>query len=232
MDMKMTMTMSQIEKLAFQIANDLKQIKTRRQNRYKVTMIKIEKLEANLTSHLKQIEKRRNERDDKICGVCYDCEATCRLDCVHKLCDRCYPMLNKCPFCRKDYKCSRHWHIKHNYEINLNLARRNLLNSYQSVIEEITYLENRLDNNANDQSVILGICGYINNMLGKHLYYRERTYNGMKYQRASSSELMFKCSIWSDFMYSRTSRIKQNEIIERLINIDNRIYNMFETYNQ
>ena len=48
----MDMTMSQIEKLSFQIANDLKQIKTRRQNRYKVTMINIEKLGANLTRNL------------------------------------------------------------------------------------------------------------------------------------------------------------------------------------
>jgi hypothetical protein len=33
-------------------------------------------------------------------------------------------------------------------------------------------------------------------------------------------------------MYSGTSRIQQDEIIERLINIDNRINNIFETYNQ
>jgi hypothetical protein len=77
----MEMTMSQIEKIAIQIANDLKQIKPRRQNRFAVTMVKIEKLEANMTRHLKQIEKRREEREDKICGVCYDCEATCKLDC-------------------------------------------------------------------------------------------------------------------------------------------------------
>ena len=45
----MEMKLSQIEQLAIQIANDLKQIKTRRQNSYKVTMINIEKLGANLT---------------------------------------------------------------------------------------------------------------------------------------------------------------------------------------
>ena len=139
----MEMTMSQIDKLAFQIANDLKQIKTRRQNRYKVTMIKIEKLEANLTSNLKQIENRRKEREDKICGVCYDCEATCKLDCVHKLCDPCYPMMDKCPFCRKDYKCLRYWHIKNNCDIDLNLARGKMMDSYKFVVEEIAYLENR-----------------------------------------------------------------------------------------
>ena len=101
MDMEMTMNMNQIEKIAFQIANDLKQIKTRRQTRYKMTMINIETLEANITGNLKQIEKRRKEREeDKTCGVCYDCEATCKLNCVHKLCERCYPMMDKCPFCR------------------------------------------------------------------------------------------------------------------------------------
>ena len=108
----MEMTMSQIEKIAIQIANDLKQIKTRRvralrkhslseQNRFAVTMVEIEKLEANMTRHLKQIEKIREEREDKICGICYDCEATCKLDCVHKLCEKCYPKMDSCPFCRK-----------------------------------------------------------------------------------------------------------------------------------
>jgi len=103
MDMKMTMNMNQIEKIAFQIANGLKQIKAQRQNRYKVIMVKIEKLEANITRHLKLIEKRQQERADKICGVCYDCEATCKLDCVHKLCDKCYPKMDSCPFCRKKH---------------------------------------------------------------------------------------------------------------------------------
>ena len=93
-----------------------------------------------------------------MCGVCYDCEATCKLDCVHKLCERCYPMMDKCPFCRKDYKCLRYWHIKNNCGIDLNLARGKMMDSYKFVVEEIAYLENRLDNNANNQSVILGIC--------------------------------------------------------------------------
>ena len=43
----MDMTMSQIEKIAIQIANDLKQIKTRRQNRYIKTMTNIKLLKAN-----------------------------------------------------------------------------------------------------------------------------------------------------------------------------------------
>ena len=93
--------MSQIDKLAFQIANDLKRIKTRRQNRYKVTIIKIEKLEASLTSNLKQIKSRQSEREDKICCVCYDGEATCKLNCIHRLCSQCFPLCNGiCTFCR------------------------------------------------------------------------------------------------------------------------------------
>jgi hypothetical protein len=158
MDMKMKMTMSQIDKIAFQIANDLKQIKTQRQNRYKVIMVKIEKLGANLTRHLKLIEKRQQERADKICGVCYDCEATCKLNCIHKLCERCYPMMEKCPFCRKEYKCLRYWHIKNNCNIDINLNRGNLLSCYKSILDEISYLEDRLENYANDQSVVIGIC--------------------------------------------------------------------------
>jgi hypothetical protein len=120
----MEMTMSQIEKIAIQIANDLKQIKTRRQNRYIKTMTNIEKLEANITSNLKQIEKRREEREDKICGVCYDCEATCKLDCVHKLCDKCYPKMDSCPFCRKTYVWKNHYlDILLDKEIDINAPR-------------------------------------------------------------------------------------------------------------
>jgi hypothetical protein len=69
-------------------------------------------------------------------------------------------------------------------------------------------------------------------MFGKCLYYRERTYNGMKYQKAYSLEIMIKCSIWSHFMYSGTPRIQQDEITQRLISINSRIDNIFETYNQ
>ena len=67
MDMKMKMTLSQIEKIAIHIANDLKQY------RYKKTMTNIEKLEANITRDPTQTEGRRKEREeDKICDVCYD----------------------------------------------------------------------------------------------------------------------------------------------------------------
>ena len=89
-----------------------------------------------------------------------------------------------------------------------------------------------MDNHANGQSVIVGTCNYIDRMFGKHLYDREKTYNGMKYQRAYSLGIVIKCSIWGHFMYSGTPRIQQDEIIERLINLDNRKYNIFESYNQ
>jgi hypothetical protein len=78
----------------------------------------------------------------------------------------------------------RYWHIKNNCNIDINLNRGSLLNCYKSILDEISYLENRMDNYANDQSVVIGICNYINNMFGKCLYYREKTYNGMKISKS------------------------------------------------
>ena len=231
MDMKMTMNMSEVEKIAFQIANDLKQIKTQRQNRYKVIMVKIEKLGANLARHLKLIEKRQQERADKICGVCYDCEATCRLDCMHKICERCYPMMDKCPFCRKDYKCSRHWHIKNDYEIDIKLNKSNLLGLYTSMIDEIAYLEDRLEKNMYRRSVILGICTYINNMFGKYIYYREMTQYGMKYQRTELSDTVIEVAIRRHFLLSTISTIQKEEVIKRLTQINNKILKNFVYFN-
>ena len=53
---------------------------------------------------LKLIQQRREEREDKICGVCYDCQATCKVDCSHKVCQHCYTKMDSCPFCRKTYR--------------------------------------------------------------------------------------------------------------------------------
>ncbi len=48
--------------------------------------------------------KRKQDEEDKICCVCYECEADQPLKCSHKLCPTCYDKLTQCPLCRKCYK--------------------------------------------------------------------------------------------------------------------------------
>ena len=65
----------------------------------------LNKLQNKTNKELNIIKDRIQEREDKLCGVCYDEEATCKLNCVHKLCSNCFPMTDKRPFCRTRYIC-------------------------------------------------------------------------------------------------------------------------------
>ena len=81
---------------------------------------KIKKLERQIANELEIINLRIQEREDKLCGGCYDCEATYKLsNCVHRLCVRCVPSCNNiCPFCRRHYESIKsHWDIKRDVEI-------------------------------------------------------------------------------------------------------------------
>ena len=84
----------------------------------KIKMIK--KLERQIAKELEIIKHRIQEREDKSCGVCYDCEATFNVDhCVRKLCVRCAPACNNiCTFCRRPYELIKaYWEIKRDVEI-------------------------------------------------------------------------------------------------------------------
>ena len=48
--------------------------------------------------------KRKQDDEDKICCVCYECEADQPLKCSHKLCPTCYDKLTQCPLCREQFK--------------------------------------------------------------------------------------------------------------------------------
>ena len=48
--------------------------------------------------------KRKQDEEDKICCVCYECEADQPLKCSHKLCPTCYDKLTQCPSCREQFK--------------------------------------------------------------------------------------------------------------------------------
>jgi hypothetical protein len=45
--------------------------------------------------------KRKQDEEDKLCCVCYECEADQPLNCSHKLCLTCSTRVDKCPLCRK-----------------------------------------------------------------------------------------------------------------------------------
>jgi hypothetical protein len=199
-------------------------------------MTNIEMLEANITSNLKQIEKRvcarrkhslreRNERDDKICGVCYDCEATCKLDCVHKLCEKCYPKMDSCPFCRKPYIWKNHYlDILLDKEIDIDAPRHIPLNS-RTLGHRLNRFESILDDTY-QLSELLELCSKVNELVGKPIFYREREkVNGMYlYKRRQTYDLTIKIAIWETFMNKRVSKIKEEQFIDRLYHICNRIY--------
>jgi hypothetical protein len=48
--------------------------------------------------------KRKQDEEDKLCCVCYECEADQPLKCSHKLCPTCYDKLTQCPLCREQFK--------------------------------------------------------------------------------------------------------------------------------
>jgi hypothetical protein len=51
-----------------------------------------------------KMAKRKQDDEDKLCCVCYECEADQPLKCSHKLCPTCYDKLTQCPLCREQFK--------------------------------------------------------------------------------------------------------------------------------
>ena len=155
----------------------------------KIKMIK--KLERQIAKELDIIKHRIQEREDKLCGVCYDCEATYKLsNCVHKLCVRCVPSCNNiCPFCRRHYELIRtYWEIKRDVEI---IDRNDIeypslydanIHSYSSLVDLLNMMENLL-NGTVAQSNVIRICNEINALLGMYIYYRENVIDNMIYKR-------------------------------------------------
>ena len=151
----------------------------------KIKMIK--KLERQIAKELEIINLRIQEREDKLCGVCYDCEATYKLsNCVHKLCVRCVPSCNNiCPFCRRHYELIRtYWEIKRDVEI---IDRNDIeypslydanIHSYSSLVDLLNMMANLLHGTV-AQSNVIRICNKINALLGMYIYYRENVIDNM-----------------------------------------------------
>ena len=129
------------------------------------------------TKELNIIKDRIQEREDKLCGVCYDEEATCKLNCVHKLCSTCFPMTDKCPFCRKSYICKCLLKIDKGEEFeNIDEQWDVYVRNYELYRDLISSIQSRIQQ-ANNQAEILKCCAKINELVGTHVFYREAINN-------------------------------------------------------
>ena len=86
--------MNYIRKLEIVIRTEMQKYKKMKIQRFSLNMKYLDKLQNKTNKEVKIIKDRIQEREDKLCGVCYDEEATCKLKCVHKLCSHCFPMCN------------------------------------------------------------------------------------------------------------------------------------------
>ena len=75
-------------------------------------------------------------------------------------------------------------------------------------------------------SELLELCSKVNELVGKPIFYRERErVNGMYlYKRRQTYDLTIKIAIWETFKNTRVSKVKQEQFIDRLYHICNRIY--------
>ena len=97
--------MNYIRKLEIVIKHEMQKYNKMNIQRFSLNMKYLHKLQNKTDKELNLIKDRIQEREGELCGVCYDEEATCKLNCVHKLCSHCFPMTDKCTVCRKSYIC-------------------------------------------------------------------------------------------------------------------------------
>jgi len=190
----------------------------------------VRKLEVQVDRELKQIQLRKQEREDKLCGVCFNREAICKLNCPHKLCNRCYPMLVTCPFCRKPYTCVRYLEIASDSIIHdINATTYVGLQSNMLFLEVLESISRRM-NQVMNKPMILRCCDDMNSLLGGHIFYRNATTdNKIKYKlnfstlRAISFNLHKRLNGLDTFY--------KNQIIHSILTIIRELGNVLKLYN-
>jgi hypothetical protein len=160
----------------------------------------LNKLQNKTNKELNIIKDRIQEREDKLCGVCYDEEATCKLNCVHKLCSHCFPMCNGiCPFCRETYKFSYLFKIDKDEEINnIDEDLGIYVSSYELYIDLMTSIEHQIKR-ASSQADILNCCGKFNNLVGLYVFYREQTNNKTMFEIHEHAIILSASSVVTAF---------------------------------
>ena len=134
----------------------------------------VERLSNAYNTHLIKLKEIIQERNDKICGVCYDLEADFQLKCIHKLCEKCSKLVNKCPFCRMEFHTdSNYLKIDSDEPIeDVNVPFNRSIFNHSELLERIELLEHYILHRIGINSYV-SLCSIMNEMLGRHLYYRQ-----------------------------------------------------------
>ena len=143
----------------------------------------LDALQSKINEHLKILEVRRQEREMKLCGVCYDRDADYQLKCVHKLCNTCGTIVSRCPFCRMAfYPESKYLSIEVDFPItDINLIFGRARPSHSDLLNVLDTLDHYMLSYSGINHFV-HICSTINNMLGRFIYYREIV-NGVRFYR-------------------------------------------------
>ena len=183
-------TMSYIRKLEIVIKNEMQKYNKLKIQRFSLNMKYLNKLQNKTNKDLNLIEDRIQEREDKLCGVCYDEEATCKLSCVHKLCKKCTLHVNRCPFCRIPYLRRMYMRINKNEIIDELLDRfeRKHMNIQQLEIFGRTVRDMYLRGNGK----IKDASATINDLLGIHLFYREKDNGSISYHMRTDVDILYE----------------------------------------
>ena len=176
------------------------------------------------------MKDRIQEREDKLCGVCYDEEATCKLNCLYKSCSHCFPMTDTCPFCRKSYICKCLWKIDKEEEFeNIDEQWDVYVRNYELYRDLISRIQSRIER-ANNQAEILKCCAKINELVGTHVFYREAINN------KTTLKIHEHARVW---IFSNLTMLFYDESFERIQVIQNHVITVFSilsgiisTYNQ
>jgi hypothetical protein len=167
----------------------------------------IEQAENNVQTLKEQFTKYKEKTEDKLCGVCYDLEATCKLNCVHRVCKECAERIDKCPFCRKAYI---HKSIYPNiyYRVDSFVIIEDINERFERITmtqEEIIKFRYKVRSlHRYRHTERYSACLTINKLLGLHFFYSEKSTNPNN----------------SYFSYRRNNRV--NIFRELLNNYDNK----------
>ena len=182
--------MSYIRKLEIVIRTEMQKYNKLKIQRFSLNMKYLNKLQNKTNKELNIIKDRIQEREDKLCGVCYDEDATCKLNCVHKLCKKCALHVNRCPFCRIPYLRRMFMRINKNEILDELLDRyeRKSMNIQQLGIFGRTVRDMYLRGNGK----IKDASATINDLLGIHLFYREKENGSISYHMRDDVDILYE----------------------------------------
>jgi len=223
--------MSHIRKLEIVIKNEMQKYNKLKIQRFSLNLKYLNKLQHKTNKELNIINLRVQEREDRLRGVCYDEEATCKLNCVHKLCSHCFPMCNGiCPFCRETYKFSYLFKIDKDEEIdNIDEDLGIYVSSSELYIDLMTSIEHQIKR-ASSQADILNCCGKFNNLVGFYAFYREQSNNKTIFRIHEHAIILSTSNVLLHFTSEES--LRKRAIRKHVMNIFHILSGILETYKQ